>query len=281
MGEQPVLARAMLHHWEEPCISGTKGSGAVFFSGCSLRCGYCQNYEISHMGFGAAIDVARLRDIFEELIDQGAHNINLVNPTHFVPAILRALARKLPVPVVYNSHGYDSVQTIRALKGKVDIYLPDLKYFFKLPARRYSGVEDYFGVASKAIDEMVAQVGPAVMGEDGLLQSGVLIRHLLLPLQAEGAMRIIDHIKERYGDAVLFSLMRQYTPNEISSRYPEIHRRVTQEEYALVEQALFDSGLEGFVQEEESADEAYLPAFDLSGVRPKEEDPFGICGGES
>ncbi|MDR2515736.1 MAG: 4Fe-4S cluster-binding domain-containing protein [Christensenellaceae bacterium] len=280
MGELPALARAALHHWEEPCISGTRGSGAVFFSGCSLRCGYCQNYEISHMRFGTEVDVARLREIFEELIDQGAHNINLINPTHFVPAILRALGRKLPVPVVYNSHGYDGLQALRALKGKIDIYLPDLKYFYKLPARRYSGVEDYFEIASRAIDEMVAQVGPPVMDGDGLMRSGVLIRHLLLPLQAEGAMRIIDHVKARYGERVLFSLMRQYTPNAISARYPEIDRRVTEEEYAQVERYLFDSGLEGFVQEDGSADAAYLPAFDLSGVLPKEEDPFGALGGE-
>lgn len=279
MGESAMVAKAMLHMWEEPCISGTNGSGAVFFSGCSLRCGYCQNFEISHMRAGAEVDPIRLREIFEELIDQGAHNINLVNPTHFVPAILRALSRKLPVPVVYNSHGYDSVNTIRALKGKVDIYLPDLKYYFKMPARRYSGVEDYFEVAKKAIEEMVNQVGPPQMDENGLLKKGVVIRHLLLPMQAEGAMNIIDYVKDTFGDRVLFSLMRQYTPVPNVQRYPEINRAVSDQEYKKVEAQLFESGLEGFVQEEDSVGLSFVPEFDLGGVLPaEEEDPFKLLG---
>lgn len=274
-GEQPQVAKAMLHMWEEPCISGERGSGAVFFSGCSLRCVYCQNYEISHMRKGAFVDVGRLRDIFMELIEQGAHNINLVNPTHFVPAIYRAIGKGLPVPVVYNTHGYDSVSTIRALEGKVDIYLPDMKYHYSMAASRYSRVSDYPEVARAAIKEMVEQVGPVQLDENGMMRRGVLVRHLLLPGQAEGAMRIIEDLAQNYGDQILFSLMRQYTPSAIAESYPEINRVVADDEYEMVEQCFANSGLNGFVQEAGSADEGYIPAFDLGGVLPPEDDdPF-------
>ena len=281
MGEEPVVAKAMLHMWEEPCVSGTKGSGAVFFSGCSLRCAYCQNWEISHMRKGLPISMGRLRDIFFELYEQGAHNINLVNPTHFAPVIAKALTRKPPIPVVYNTHGYDSEQALELMRGKVDVYLPDLKYAYRLPGRRYSGVMDYYEGAKAAIAEMFKQVGPVELNEDGLIQKGVIIRHLILPGQVDNAKAVIDYVADTYGDKVLFSLMRQYIPCGQAFNFPEINRRVTDEEYAEVEQHLMDSGLDGFVQEEESASDTYVPDFDLSGViAPEDMDEFNQMKGE-
>ena len=181
MGENPRVARAALHFWEEPCISGTRGSGAVFFSGCSLRCVFCQNQEISAGGFGKDISVERLREIFDELIARGAHNINLVNPTHFAGAIAEALDKPLPVPVVYNSGGYDRVETLRMLDGKVQVYLPDMKYAQAELGARYARADDYPEFAKAAIQEMVRQTGPYQLDENGMLVSGVLIRHLVLP----------------------------------------------------------------------------------------------------
>ena len=177
MGETAFLSKVMLHKWEEPCISGTNGSGAIFFTGCSLRCAFCQNWEISHMRKGVAVDLDRLRDIFDELADQGAHNLNLVNPTHFVPFIAKAFSRyNKRIPVVYNTHGYDSLEALQRMDGIVDVYLPDLKYTYSLPARRYSAAPNYFEVAKAAIDEMFRQVGPVQYDENGLLKKGVLIR---------------------------------------------------------------------------------------------------------
>ena len=189
MGDRITAARAALHFWEEPPISGTRGSGAVFFSGCSLGCRFCQNTEISHGRAGAEITTARLREIFETLIAQGAHNINLVTATHFLPSILPALTPKLPVPVVYNCGGYESVETLRALEGSVDIYLPDLKYAEADLAAQLSGAPDYFPVACRSIDEMVRQTGPCVFGPDGMLQRGVVIRHLILPGQVQNSLK--------------------------------------------------------------------------------------------
>lgn len=276
MGADAYVAKAMLHSWEEPCISGEKGSGAVFFSGCSLRCVYCQNWEISHMRKGLPISMSRLREIFFELYEQGAHNINLVNPTHFVPVIAKALSRRPPIPVVYNTHGYDSLDALHMMEGKVDIYLPDLKYAFAMPARRYSGVPDYFDVAKAAITEMVRQVGPCQLDEEtGLLKRGVIIRHLLLPGQVENAQRIIDYVAETYPTGVYFSLMRQYIPSGEAASCPEIDRRVTDEEYEQVEQYLFATDLDGFVQEKDSAESTYVPSFDLFGViSPEDEEEF-------
>ena len=274
MGETANIAKVMLHKWEEPCISGSNGSGAIFFSGCSLRCAYCQNWEISHMRKGVPVDVDRLRDIFDELADKGAHNINLVNPTHFVPFIAKAFRRyQKRIPVVYNTHGYDSPEALKMMDGIVDIYLPDLKYTYSLPARRYSAAPDYFAVAKAAIDEMVRQVGPVQYDENGLLKKGVIIRHLILPEQTDAAKDVIDYVAEHFAPGtVLFSLMAQYTPCGEAVRYPEINRRLTQEEYDEVAQYLMDSPIEdGFMQELESADEQYIPPFDLEGVLPPEE----------
>ena len=264
----PVVARAMLHRWEEPCISGKNGSGAVFFAGCNLRCVFCQNYEISSKVQGKEISVARLKEIYHELIDRGAHNINLVTPGHYTEAILASLDQPLPVPVVYNSNGYDSLDSLHRLEGKIKIYLPDLKYSDNALALKYSHAPDYFETATAAIDEMFRQTGPYRMDDSGMLQSGVVVRHLILPGQVENSLRVIDHIAHHFkpGD-ILFSLMRQYVPHGEIADFPELNRRVTDEEYELVEQYLFDSPIEdGFVQDEESASEEFIPDFDNSGV---------------
>ncbi|MEG0780841.1 MAG: radical SAM protein [Oscillospiraceae bacterium] len=259
------LARAGLHLWEEPCISGTNGSGAVFFSGCNLRCVFCQNGKISAGGFGKAISVSRLREIFDALIARGAHNINLVSPTQFTPWILQALDEPLPVPVVWNSGGYETVETLQTLAGKVQIYLPDLKYALPEPAERFSHAADYFDFAAPAILEMFRQTGPYVR-EDGLLRSGVVIRHLMLPGQAENTRRVIDWVAEQFrpGD-VLFSLMSQYTPQENAT--PPLNRHVTRGEYAAACAYLENCGIEdGFFQERTSARREFTPDFDLSGL---------------
>ena len=264
----PVVARAMLHRWEEPCISGKNGSGAIFFSGCNLRCVFCQNYEISSRVQGKEISVVRLREIYEELIVQGAHNINLVTPGHYTEAILASLEKPLPVPVVYNSNGYDSLESLRKLDGRIQVYLPDLKYADNALAARYSHAPDYFETAAAAIDEMFRQTGPYKMDSDGMLKRGVAVRHLILPGQVENSLRVIDYIAGHFqpGD-ILFSLMRQYVPHGRIESYPELNRRVSDEEYERVEQYLFDSPIEdGFVQEEESASKEFIPAFDNSGV---------------
>ena len=199
MGETAVLSKVMLHKWEEPCISGTNGSGAIFFAGCSLRCAFCQNWEISHMRKGLPVDIDRLRDIFDELADQGAHNINLVNPTHFVPFIQKVFKRyQKRIPVVYNTHGYDSLDALHRMDGIVDVYLPDLKYTYSLPARRYSSAPNYFEVAKVAIDEMFRQVGPVQYDENGLLKKGVIIRHLILPGQTDSAKDVIDYVADHF-----------------------------------------------------------------------------------
>ena len=259
------VARAMLHRWEEPPISGRNGAGTVFFSGCTLGCVYCQNGDISAGGFGKDISTARLREIFEELIGQGAHNIELVTPTHFLPWILPALTPRLPVPVVYNCGGYERVETLRALEGLVDVYLPDLKYADGTLAAALSGAADYFPVACQAIREMFRQVGPYVL-EDGLLTRGVVIRHLVLPGYLDNTRQVLDWIAETFGPGdVLVSLMSQYTPtNNMTGR---MARRVTAAEYRAAAAYMRNCGItDGFVQERTSAEEAYTPAFDGQGV---------------
>lgn len=264
MGELPVLARAALHFDEEPCVSGTRGSGTVFFSGCSLRCAYCQNAPISHGNFGAP--APDLRRIFEQLIHQGAHNINLVNPTHFLHAILEALREPLPVPVVYNTSGYEMTDSLKSLEGKVRVYLPDLKYIDRASAGRYSGAPDYFEHAAQALGEMLRQQPEVVLDDDGVIERGVIVRHLILPGRAEESMRILDWIAQNLPSAWV-SLMAQYTPMGEARRFPEIDRRLTEQEYERVVEHLLALGLEdGYIQELSSADERYTPAFDLTGV---------------
>ena len=265
MGEGVRVARAALHQWEEPVISGTRGSGAVFFSGCTLRCVYCQNHEISAEGAGKEIGPERLREIFQELIARGAHNINLVTPTHFLPWILPALTPELPVPVVYNCGGYERVETLKALAGKVQIWLPDLKYADGDLAARLSAAPDYFPVATDAILEMYRQVGPYHI-ENGILTSGVVIRHLVLPGELENTRRVIDWVAQTFAPGqVLFSLMAQYTPQPGAEG--ALRRHVTAAEYRAAVAYMENCGItDGFTQERTSAREEYTPPFDLTGV---------------
>ena len=252
MPAAPVLARAALHLWEEPPISGQNGSGTVFFSGCSLDCVFCQNDQISHRDFGRAVTVERLREICMALIRQGAHNINLVNPTHYAHVVARLLAEPLPVPVVWNSGGYDRVETLRALEGKV--------------AQRYSGAADYPETAVAAIREMVRQTGPCVV-EGGLLKRGTVIRHLVLPGRLAEAKRVMDFIAAEFpAGTVLFSLMSQYVPQGRAAEFPEIARRLRGSEARAARDYMAALGLEGFTQEGSAADAAYIPPFDLTGV---------------
>ena len=266
MPAAPVVARAMLHQWEEPCLVGDHGAGCVFFSGCNLRCCFCQNGTISREGFGKPISVERLREIFRELIAQGAACLDLVTPTHFPPAILEALGdEEWPVPVVWNCGGYESVETLRLLEGKVQVYLPDLKYALPEPAKRYSGAEDYFERASAAIREMYRQTGPYVL-EDGRLKRGVVIRHLQLPGELENTRRCIDWVAETFRPGeVLFSLMSQYTPQP-GAKGP-LARHVTGAEYRAAVAYMENCGItDGYTQERTSAREEYTPDFDLRGV---------------
>lgn len=263
----PVLARAALHQWEEPPISGTRGSGTIFFSGCPLGCVFCQNEEISHRDVGKPVTVQRLRQICMELVDQGAHNINFVTPTHYSHILAQVLDTPLPVPVVFNSGGYDRVSTLESLEGKIDIYLPDLKYMDSAPAGRYSAAPDYPAVAAAAIREMVRQVGPCVFDENGLLKKGVIIRHLVLPGQAEGAKQVMDWVAREFPKGtVLFSLMSQYTPYGRADQFPEIDRKLRRGEIRAVQDYMDALGLDGFTQERTSAKREYTPPFDLSGL---------------
>lgn len=266
MPASPVVARAMLHQWEEPCLVGDHGAGCVFFSGCNLRCCFCQNGTISREGFGKPITVERLREIFRELIAQGAACLDLVTPSHFTPAILEALGDETwPVPVVWNCGGYESVETLRLLEGKIQVYLPDLKYALPGPAKRYSGAEDYFERASAAILEMYRQTGPYVL-ENGRLRRGVVIRHLQLPGELENTRRCIDWVAETFRPGeVLFSLMSQYTPQP-GAQGP-LARHVTGAEYRAAVAYMENCGItDGYTQERTSAKEEYTPDFDLRGV---------------
>lgn len=266
MGAEPRIARAAPHFDEEPVISGTRGAGTVFFSGCSLQCCFCQNYELSHEGFGKTVSVARLREIYFELIAQGVHNIDLVNPTHFANAIYESLEGGLPVPVVWNSGGYEKVETLKRFEGRVQVYLPDLKYIRADSARKYSGAADYFEYAAPAIKEMLRQTGPVELDADGVIRRGTIIRHLILPGCAEESVQILNYIHDELPGAWV-SLMAQYLPFGDAAGVDELGRRLTQDEYDRVADHLLELGLEdGFIQELSSSDEKYIPKFDLSGV---------------
>ena len=254
-----LVAKAMLHKWEEPALAGNGGSGAVFFGGCTLRCKYCQNAAISGGAVGRPMDSAQLRALFEDLIRQGAENIDLVTPTHFLPTILPALSPKLPVPVVYNCGGYERVDSLRQLEGQVDIYLPDLKYADARLASALSGAKDYFPAATAAVQEMVRQVGP-VRWEDDRVVKGVIIRHLILPGFVDNSLKVLDWIGENFAPGeVLVSLMRQYTP--MGSLPAPLDRRVTDEEYDAVLSWMYLNELEGFTQEAGAADVGFIPDF--------------------
>ena len=267
MPDGPVLARAALHHWEEPPLSGTRGAGTVFFSGCSLGCVFCQNDSISQQDFGKGVSLDRLREIFQELIAQGAHNIDLVNPTHYAHVVAQALEEPLSVPVVWNSGGYDKVETLRALEGKVQIYLPDFKYPDEEGAKKYAAARDYPAVARAAIREMVRQTGPYEMDGQGILKRGVIIRHLLLPGRLNQAKEVMDWVANTFPPhTVLFSLMSQYTPWGKAEDYPELNRRLRKSEVRAAGAYMENLGLDGFSQEESAVTAEYIPAFDLTGV---------------
>lgn len=259
------IARAALHHWEEPPISGENGSGAVFFTGCSLGCIYCQNNEISReTDCGRLVTPEELSEIFFELVGQGAHNINLVTPTHFAPLVKEALSvKKLPVPVVYNTSGYESVETLRSLEGLVDIYLPDFKYAEPTLAGQLSAAEDYPETAIAAIKEMVRQVGKPVVNSSGIMTRGVLIRHLILPGHTKNSIKALEIIAEEFPN-IPVSLMAQYTPPEnlkCSDRFPELARTITKRELAKVQNRMFELNIDGFVQSLSAGDNKYLPDF--------------------
>ena len=273
-GANPVVARAALHMWEEPCISGKKGSGAVFFSGCSLRCVYCQNFEIAAARRGKEITIEHLSDIFLNLQKQGAANINLVTPDHYVIPVIKAvlLAREkgLNLPVVYNCSGYEKRAVIEELKGIVDIFLADFKYMEEEPAQKYSFAEDYPQVAKQALKAMVETAGKPVFDREGMMQSGVIVRHLLLPGHKRNAKAVIKYVYETYGDDVYLSLMNQYTPFDRlkeNTEYEQLCRRVTKREYeSVVEYALLLGVKNAFIQEGETAKESFIPSFDGEGV---------------
>lgn len=276
-------ARAALHMWEEPCISGIHGSGTVFFSGCTLRCCFCQNSDISTGGFGKELTVSQLSDIFLRLQDQGAHNINLVTATQFLPSIVKALdlcRHKLFIPVVYNCGGYERVETVQELDGYVDIWLPDLKYMDRRISARYSQAPDYFEHASRAVKAMIRQTGTPVLREFTalgkpavlLMEKGVIIRHMVLPGQKEDSIALLHWISENLPAGQFYiSLMSQYTPYRQNPDCPELNRRITTYEYQKTVDAALDLGLDmGFMQKRSSAKEEYTPPFNLEGLEPEE-----------
>ena len=264
------IARVGLHRWEEPCISYGKGSGTVFFSGCSLKCVFCQNYEISSGLGGRDIDPGELPDIFMRVRDMGAVNLNLVNPTHYGADIARALEKvkdRLGIPVVYNTGGYDSVDTLGMFSGLVDIYLPDIKYYSSEHSMKYSGAKDYFEKAFSAVGEMFRQVGYPTFDMEGHMKSGVLIRHLVLPTLYRDSMAILDRLAENYDVSRLFvSIMRQYFPTHRAFEFSEISRKLTSLEYDKVTDHAVKLGIvNGYSQEKSSAKEEYVPDFDFDG----------------
>lgn len=265
------IARATLHHWEEPCLSGTKGSGTVFFSGCNMSCVYCQNSEISHKNKGIEITVKRLCDIFFELKEKGAHNINLVTAGHFLPYVLDAIEKAkqkgINIPFVYNSSGYEKAESLKRADGLIDIYLPDFKYIDKTRASRYSKTSDYPEIAMKAIDEMIRQKPKCIFDDDGIIHSGVIVRHLLLPDGLTESKKVIKHLYEKYGDNIYISIMSQYTPFGNLEGYPELLNKVKSTDYEkLIDCAVKIGITNAFIQEGEAASESFIPDFSGQGV---------------
>lgn len=264
-------ARAALHMWEEPCISGENGSGTVFFSGCPLRCVYCQNYQIANTEVAKSITVERLAEIFLELQEKKANNINLVTPTHYsmeiMDAVKLARGKGLAIPIVYNCSGYEKVETLRKLEGIVDIYLTDFKYMDSQIAAKYSKAPDYPEIAKAALQEMASQIGEAAFDENGMMKRGVIVRNLLLPNHLQNSKDVVKYVYETYGNQIYLSLMNQYTPLPHAAAWPELNRRVTEEEYEeLVDYAIALGVENGFVQEGETAEESFIPAFDYEGL---------------
>ncbi len=265
------LARAALHFWEEPCISGTRGSGTVFFSGCNLGCVFCQNRDISSGKVGKKISLKRLTEIFFELKAKGAHNINLVTPDHYLPLVAEALRRAktdgLDLPIVYNSGGYAKPETLRLLDGLIDVYMPDFKYWDDRLSQKYSHVPDYHIWACKALAEMVRQTGNPLFDQDGIILRGTIVRHLVLPGHTEDSKNVIRYLHETYGDQIYISIMNQYTPVGSHPDMPELDRKLTEKEYSQVVDCAISIGVEnGFIQEGDTAEESFIPPFTLEGV---------------
>ena len=261
------VARIAPHYGEEPCISGKRGSGAVFFSHCTMRCLFCQNYEISHGGFGREISAERLAEKFRELEKSGVHNVNLVNGTHYIPQIREALMLYKPnIPVIFNCGGYEKAESLRLLSGLVDVYLPDFKYSDDEMAYEYSGVKNYRETAITAINEMLSQTGEPLFDGDGMITKGTVIRHLVLPFGTKNSIAVLNLIKENFGSRALVSLMAQYTPCGKATKHKRLNRKITNREYQKVLDALFDSELDGYAQELEASGTEFIPPFDLTGV---------------
>ncbi len=259
----PKVARIAPHFWEEPCISGKNGSGAVFFCGCNLKCVFCQNYEISALNQGKYITPYQLAESYKELEEKGVNNINLVSACHYIFAVLESFKIYKPsVPVVYNSSGYEKAETIKMLESSVDIYLPDFKYSDNKLAEEYSSAPDYKETAVKAVDEMVRQKGVPVFDDDGMLKSGVIVRHLILPNHTKNSIGVLEILKERYDNKILVSLMGQYIPHGKATEFEKLSRKITKREYKKVADKLLDLGLDGFMQELSAADEQYIPKWD-------------------
>lgn len=261
----PKVARVAPHMWEEPPISGTKGSGAVFFSGCTMKCIYCQNFEISAENQGVSINAQKLADEYKRLEEGGVHNIDLISATQFLPEVIRSFEIYKPnIPIVYNCGGYERIETLKALEGIVDIYLPDFKYSDNKLGREYSGVENYCEVATESVNEMLKQKGKLTLSSDGIAQRGVLVRHLVLPNHTKNSIGVLDILKENFGERITLSLMGQYIPHGKAKNHPKLSRRITQREYQKVLQHLMDLELDGFAQELESAEEEYIPLWDYA-----------------
>lgn len=262
-----VIARYSLHKWEEPIISGTTGSGTIFFSYCNMKCCFCQNYEISEYHKGRLVSIEDFSNICLELQEKGANNINLVTPTMYVPSITKGLKlsfkKGLNIPIVYNTSSYENISTIKMLKGIVDIYLPDLKYKSSYLSQKYSNTKDYFKYATLAIDEMYKQVGKFKIDNNGIMKKGVIVRHLLLPNHLEDSKKIIKYLYETYQDNIIISIMRQYTPIR-KSKYKELNRKVTDEEYDELINYAYDLGIRNaFIQEDNTQDESFIPDFNI------------------
>ena len=270
-GHEIKAALASVHMWEEPPISGSCGSGTIFFSGCNLRCVFCQNYTISSENSGKTISTERLSEIMLEQQARGVHNINLVTATHFIPSIIKAVQKAknngLKIPIVYNTGGDEKVESIKMLEGTVDIYLPDIKYFSSELSLKYSGASDYFDYASEAVLEMYRQTGNNIYDDNGIMKSGVIIRHMIMPSHREDSYKVLDWIRDNIGTEACVSLLSQYTPAYNAEKYKEINRKLMSLEYTRVIEHFFDIGLKnGFMQEKSSAESKYTPIFDLSGL---------------
>ncbi len=261
----PKIARIAPHFWEEPCISGTKGSGTIFFSGCTLKCVFCQNYEISALNQGTEITPYRLSEEYRKLEQLGVHNINLVSACHYIPAVLESFEIYKPnIPIVYNSGGYEKVETLKMLEGIVDIYLPDFKYSDDTLAKEYSFAPNYVITAKLAIDEMLRQAGTPVFDDDGIMKKGVIVRHLILPNHTKNSIGVLEILKENYDEKILVSLMGQYVPHGKAMDFEKLSRKITKREYKKVSDKLIELELDGFMQELTSADEKYIPTWDFN-----------------